>query len=96
MARTINVKLILELRHSGMSINDIARSNHISKHSVCTVCRIAENLGITDEQVSNLSSEDLYRRFFPDKKTSQEFYFIILPILAHSNMHHRWFCTFIA
>ena len=60
MARTINVKLILELRHSGMSINDIARSNHISKHSVCTVCRIAENLGITDEQVSNLSSEDLY------------------------------------
>ena len=40
MARTINVKLILELRHSGMSINDIARSNHISKHSVCTVCRI--------------------------------------------------------
>ena len=74
MARTINVKLILELRHSGMSINDIARSTHISKHSVCTVCRIAENLGITDEQVSNLSSEDLYRRFFPDKKTSQEFY----------------------
>ena len=43
MARTINVKLILELRHSGMSINDIARSNHISKHSVCTVCRIYKN-----------------------------------------------------
>lgn len=74
MARTINVKLILELRHSGMSINDIARGNHISKHSVCTVCRIAESLGITDEQISNLSNEDLYRRFFPDKRTSQEFY----------------------
>ena len=45
MARTINVKLILGLRHSGMSMNDIARGNHISKHSVCIVCRIAESLG---------------------------------------------------
>ena len=74
MARTINVKLILELRHSGMSFNDIARGNHISKHSVCTVSRIAESLGITDDQVANLSNEDLYRRFFPDKKNSQDFY----------------------
>lgn len=44
MARTINVKLILELRHSDMSMNDIAEGNHISKHSVSEVCRIAQRL----------------------------------------------------
>ena len=34
MARKISVKLILELRNSGLSVNQIANSRHISKHSV--------------------------------------------------------------
>ena len=74
MARTINVKLILELRHSGMSMNDIAEGNHISKHSVSEVCRIAQRLGITEDEVIRSDNEQLYRRFFPDKRTAQEFY----------------------
>lgn len=74
MARTINVKLILGLRHSGMSMNDIAAGNHISKHSVSEVCRIAKKLGITEEEVSLSDNEQLYRRFFPDKRNAQRFY----------------------
>lgn len=74
MARKIDVKLILELRQSGLSMNDIARGNHISKHSVCSVCRTAERLGLTKEEISQSSNETLYKKFFPQKKTSQEFY----------------------
>ena len=34
MARKICAKLILELRESGLSVNQIAQTRHISKHSV--------------------------------------------------------------
>ena len=44
MARKISVKLILELRNSGLSVNQIANSRHISKHSVSDVFRIANEI----------------------------------------------------
>ncbi|MHC1691645.1 MAG: IS21 family transposase [Sphaerochaetaceae bacterium] len=74
MAKKINVKLILELRNSGLSMNEIALSNHISKHSVCTVCRRAESLGLTRERIVELGEQELYSLFFPDKRTVQQFY----------------------
>lgn len=57
-----------------MSMNDIATDSHISKHSVSEVCRIAQKLGITEDEVSWSDNGQLYRRFFPDKRTAQEFY----------------------
>ena len=41
MAKKINVKLILELRGSGMGRNAIARTRHISVNSVGDVFHIA-------------------------------------------------------
>lgn len=74
MARKINVKLILELRYSGYSMNEIAMNNHISKHSVCTVCKLADSLGLGKEKIADKDEEFLYLLLFPDKKTSQQFY----------------------
>jgi len=74
MTRKIKVKHILELRYSGMSINNIAAGSHISKHSVCTVCKLADSLELNKKQVDGLSEEFLYMLLFPNKKASQQFY----------------------
>lgn len=51
MAKKINVKLILELRDSGMSRNAIAATRHMSKNSVGDVIHIAGRMGISYEDV---------------------------------------------
>ena len=47
MANKINVKLILELKASGLSRNQIAATRHMSKHSVSDVINIAKEKEIT-------------------------------------------------
>lgn len=42
MANKINTKLILELKASGLSRNQIAATRHMSKHSVSDVINIAK------------------------------------------------------
>lgn len=42
MANKINAKLILELKASGLSRNQIAATRHMSKHSVSDVINIAK------------------------------------------------------
>ena len=54
MARKICVKLILELRKSGLSVNQIASSRHISKHSVSDVFRIAKEKDIRFKDIQFL------------------------------------------
>ena len=66
MARKINVKLILELRKAGLSRNMIAATRHMSKNSVGDVIHIADERGITYDDVSTLDEDAVYRMFYPD------------------------------
>lgn len=54
MAKKINAKLILELKTSGLSRNQIAATRHMSKHSVSDVINIAEEKDITYEKIKHL------------------------------------------
>lgn len=59
MAKKINVKLILELRGSGMGTNAIARTRHISVNSVCDVFHKADENGISYEDVRNMDEDSV-------------------------------------
>ena len=65
MANKINVKLILELRDAHMSHNGIASTRHMSRHSVSDVIHIADELGITYQDIRHLDENEIYRMFFP-------------------------------
>lgn len=67
MANKINVKLILELHEAKLSRNTIAKSRHMSCHSVSDVINIAKEKGITYSDVRELDEAEVYRMFFPDK-----------------------------
>lgn len=69
MANKINAKLILELKASGLSRNQIATTRHMSKHSVSDVINIAREKDITYEKVNYLSEDKVCRMIFPDKFT---------------------------
>lgn len=47
MAKPIKVKLILERRQAGDSMQAIASTYHIAKQSVSDVCKVADSLQIT-------------------------------------------------
>ncbi len=74
MARKIKVKLILELRAAQISQREICRTRKISHHSVIDVYRIADQLGITYEDIKDKSEEEVYRMFYPDKFASESLY----------------------
>ncbi|MEA4924057.1 MAG: IS21 family transposase [Syntrophomonadaceae bacterium] len=74
MARKIQVKQILELRAVGMSQRQIAFSRHMSKTSVGDVFRIAEQHGISYDDIRDKQSEEVYRLFYPDKCESMPVY----------------------
>ena len=74
MANKINAKLILELKASGLSRNQIAATRHMSKHSVSDVINIAKEKEITYENVKHLSEEEIYRMIFPDKFAMENLY----------------------
>ena len=67
MSKKIRVKLIMRLAESGMSQNAIARLHHISKRSISDVLGIAKKSGISFGDVADLTDEEAYRRFYPDK-----------------------------
>ncbi len=69
MASKIKVKLILELRESHMSRNTIASLRGMSRNSVSSVIRIADQMGITYSDVKHKPEDEVYRLFFPDKFT---------------------------
>lgn len=74
MAKKINVKLILELRHAGMSRNAIADTRHMSRNSVGSVIHISDELGITYDAIADLDADTVYRMFFPDKHATEQLY----------------------
>lgn len=74
MANKINVKLILELRHAGMSRNAIADTRHMSRNSVSEVIHLSDELGITYDAVADLDADTVYRMFFPDKYATELLY----------------------
>lgn len=74
MAKKINVKLILELRGSGMGRNAIARTRHISVNSVGDVFHIADENGISYEDARNMDEDSVYRMSYPDKFVQESMY----------------------
>ena len=71
MARKICAKLILELRESGLSVNQIAQTRHISKHSVSDVFRIAQEQGIRFRDIQFMEPDEVYRLIYPDKHVNE-------------------------
>jgi transposase len=74
MAKKIKVKLILELRAAQMSQREISKTRKMSQHSVSDVCKIANELGITYNDVCDKTEEEIYRMFYPDKYVSEMLY----------------------
>ena len=70
----INVKLIMELLNSGMSRNQIAATRHIGRHSVDDVKRIAAEKNIVFDDLKDMTYEDAYRLFFPDRNQLENLY----------------------
>lgn len=69
MASKIKVKLILELRNAHMSRNSIASTRNMSRSSVSDVFHIADDLQICYNDIRDLSEDEVYRMFYPDKYT---------------------------
>lgn len=67
MANKIKVKLILELKEAQMSQSSIASTRHMSKSSVSDVFRIANQKGVRYMDVRDMSEDEVYHLFYPDK-----------------------------
>ena len=74
MARKIRAKLIMELRDQGVSRRSIAKTRHMSMESVCDVFDIADERGITWEQVAGMTDDEAYRLFYPDKHVRESIF----------------------
>lgn len=74
MARKISIKLILWEKARHMSQNAIASTHHIAKKSIVDVLRIAKEQGITYADVADMTDDEIYRRFYPDKFANEVIY----------------------
>jgi transposase len=74
LAKKIPVKLILELKKANLSQREIARTRKISRHSISSVFKLATELSVTYDDVAELSSDEVYQMFFPDKHISETLY----------------------
>lgn len=74
MANKIKVKLIMELLDAGMSRNAIAATRKMSKHSVSSVIHISKEKGIKYSDVRDLSEDEVYRMFYPEKFAVETLY----------------------
>ena len=74
MAKRINVKLIMELSAGGLTQNEIASSRHFSKTSVNLVLKTARELNVSASDLCEMSPEEAYRLFFPEKLSADQIY----------------------
>lgn len=74
MARKIAVKLIMELRASGLSQSAIARSRHMSKTSVNDVFHIATERNIIFDNIKDMSPDEIYELFYPNKHVEEKIF----------------------
>lgn len=86
MAKKIQIKLIMELRSTGMSQRSIAQTRHMSRTSVSNVFEIATARGLTYADISSKSSSELYDIFFPDKYPTEKAYGTIDYDKVHSEL----------
>lgn len=74
MANKIQVKLILELRSKNMSRNSIAQIRGMSRNSVSEVIKLAEQLGVTFDQVKEKDPEEVYALFYPERHSVESLF----------------------
>lgn len=74
MARRIRAKLVLQLREAGMSQNEIARSQGMSKHSVGDVVAAARRLGTEWADVEGKEEGEVYEALFPERRPPEPVY----------------------
>lgn len=74
MAKPIQVKLILERRQAGDSMQAIASTHHIAKQSVSDVCKVADSLQITYDKVRDKPEHEVYGLLFPGKQVANDIY----------------------
>ncbi|MBE7073471.1 MAG: IS21 family transposase [Ruminococcaceae bacterium] len=70
----IRAKEILEARHQGLSMNEIAKTLHVSKHSVSAVCSRAAAKELTPQRIGAMSDNEIYILLFPEKEASNVIY----------------------
>ena len=70
----IKAKEILEARNQGLSMNEIVKTLHVSKHSVSTVCSRATAKGLTQQRLEAMSDTEIYTLLFPEKEASNVIY----------------------
>ena len=70
----IRAKEILEARHQGLSMNEIAKTLHVSKHSVSAVCNRAAAKELTPQRIGAMSDNEIYILLFPEKEASNVIY----------------------
>ena len=88
MSIKINVRKILEAKLQGFSNNNIAATYGTSKHSVQDVVAIAEKKGILPGgTIPNLTDEELYRTFFPEKWANESIYTLPDYEYVHSELN---------
>lgn len=89
MGSKINVRMILEAKFRGFTNNAIAFGNHMSKHSVQMVVGKGTAMGILPHgTILDVSDEELYRLFFPDRWQYESIYTLPDYALVHSE-HNR-------
>ena len=57
-------------------VNQIAKTRHISKHSVSDVFRIAKEQGIRFQDIQFLEPDEVYRLVYPDRHINETIYAI--------------------
>lgn len=74
MAKRIRAKLILQLRESGMSYNEIAISQRMSKTSIREVVVAAEEKNLSWTDVQSKSEAEVYKILFPKRAVTTMVY----------------------
>ena len=67
MVRKIRAKLVLRLRAEGLSGRAIAASQQMSRKSVMAVFEAADTAGVSWDDVSQRSNDEVYRLLFPGR-----------------------------
>ena len=74
MARKIPVKLVMQYRDQGFYQNMIAKTQKVGRSSVSEVFKRADELKLTYEDIEELSDNEVYRKFFPERHQSEVLY----------------------
>lgn len=72
MAKHSNVKLIIELSAKNMSRREIARTRHISAHTIKKVLDRASEKGVVWDDVSLLGNDEIAAMLFPEDKEAEK------------------------